>query len=130
MSAVKKEKSQLAGLGVMKFVSCARCAVLHYSKWPMRLVNLWAFSVRLNAIKPNHRLPLCRIFLKYSAFILAGFFNPIFPVVEEEQQYIVRSKNRRRLSYSELSDTNYLGLARSPVIDQSQWRASTWYFAL
>ena len=41
---------------------------------------------------------------------IGWFFQPNISPVQEEQQYIVRSKNRRRLSYSELSDTDYLGL--------------------
>jgi transcriptional regulator with XRE-family HTH domain len=41
---------------------------------------------------------------------IGWFFQPNLPPAQEEQQYIVRSKNRRRLFYSELSNTNYLGL--------------------
>jgi transcriptional regulator with XRE-family HTH domain len=41
---------------------------------------------------------------------IGWFFQPNPNPVKEEQQYIVRSENRRRLSYSELSDTDYLGL--------------------
>ena len=38
------------------------------------------------------------------------FFQPNTTPVQGEQEYIIRRKNRRRLSYSKLSDTDYLGL--------------------
>ena len=41
---------------------------------------------------------------------IGWFFQPNLSLAKEEQQYIVRKKNRRRLSYSELSNTDYLGL--------------------
>lgn len=41
---------------------------------------------------------------------IGWFFQPTITPVQDEQEYIVRSKNRRRLSYSELSSTDYLGL--------------------
>ena len=41
---------------------------------------------------------------------IGWFFQPNTQTIEEEHDYIVRAKNRRRLSYSELSDTDYLGL--------------------
>ena len=41
---------------------------------------------------------------------IGWFFPPHSTPSHDEQQFIVRRKNRRRLSYSELSDTDYLGL--------------------
>ena len=41
---------------------------------------------------------------------IGWFFQPQLVHTNDEQQYIVRKKNRRRLSYSALSNTDYLGL--------------------
>ena len=41
---------------------------------------------------------------------IGWFFQPNTITSTDEQQFIVRRKNRRRLSYSELSNTDYLGL--------------------
>ena len=39
-----------------------------------------------------------------------GWFFPEEPSASQERDFIVRVSNRRRLTYSELSDTDYLGL--------------------
>ena len=41
---------------------------------------------------------------------IGWFFQPAGTEPDDEKQFIVRNKNRRRLSYSALSSTDYLGL--------------------
>jgi len=109
MSQLKKEKSQLAGLGdEIRQLRKVRSITLQQMADAIGKSVGFLSQVERNKTKPS--VAALQDISEVLGVHIGWFFQPNLPVVEEEQQYIVRRKNRRRLSYSELSDTNYLGL--------------------
>lgn len=109
MSQLKKEKSQLAGLGdEIRQLRKVRSITLQQMADAIGKSVGFLSQVERNKTKPS--VAALQDISEVLGVHIGWFFQPNLSVIEAEQQHIVRRKNRRRLSYSELSDTNYLGL--------------------
>ena len=107
--AVKKKTSQLADLGgEIRQLRKVRGITLQQMADTIGKSVGFLSQVERNKTKPS--VAALQDISEVLGVHIGWFFQAnLFPV-QEEQQYVVRIKNRRRLSYSELSDTDYLGL--------------------
>ncbi len=109
MSAVKKQTAQLANLGgEIRQLRKVRGITLQQMADAIGKSVGFLSQVERNITKPS--VGALQDISEVLGVHIGWFFQPNISPDQEEQEFIVRSKNRRRLSYSELSDTDYLGL--------------------
>ena len=109
MSAVKKQNERLSNLGdEIRQLRKVRGVTLQQMADAIGKSVGFLSQVERNKTKPS--VAALQDISEVLGVHIGWFFQPNLCPVQEEQQYVVRRKNRRRLSYSELSDTEYLGL--------------------
>lgn len=109
MSAVKNQTQQLADLGgEIRQLRKVRGITLQQMADAIGKSVGFLSQVERNKTKPS--VAALQDISEVLGVHIGWFFPPNVSPVKDEQQYIVRCKSRRRLSYSELSDTDYLGL--------------------
>ena len=109
MSSVKKQTAQLPDLGdEIRQLRKVRGITLQQMADAIGKSVGFLSQVERNLTKPS--VGALQDISEVLGVHIGWFFQPSTSPNQEEQNFIVRRKNRRRLSYSELSDTDYLGL--------------------
>ena len=109
MNTAKKQTAQLADLGgEIRQLRKVRGVTLQQMADAIGKSVGFLSQVERNKTKPS--VAALQDISEVLGVHIGWFFPPNLAPAQAEQQYIVRCKNRRRLSYSELSNTDYLGL--------------------